>query len=73
MSGLSTAHSVALAALLARCSEAMLKSVSNTVAGLPGEKAIDMRRMLAEEMADRRRRALAFAPILPMFRARADG
>lgn len=73
MSGLSTAHSVALAALLARCSEAMLKSVSSTVAGLPGEKAIDMRRMLAEEMAERRRRALAFEPILPMFRVRGDG
>ncbi|GAA0617868.1 hypothetical protein GCM10009422_11430 [Brevundimonas kwangchunensis] len=73
MSGLSTAHSVALAALLARCSEAMLKSVSTTVSGLPGEKANDLRRMLAEEMTDRRRRAVAFAPILPMFAERADG
>jgi len=73
MSGLSTAHSAALAALLARCSEAMLKSVSGMVAGLPGRKAADMRRMLAEEMADRRRRALVFEPILPMFRTRADG
>ena len=73
MSGLSVAHRVALAALLARCSEPVLKSVSATVAGLPGGKAAELRLMLADEMKDRARRALVLAPVAPMFRARADG
>lgn len=73
MSGLSVGHRVALAALLARCSGTMLKSVSATVAGLPGGKAADLRLMLAEEMLDRKRRASVFAPIAPMFALRADG
>jgi hypothetical protein len=73
MSGLSSAHRVALAALIGRCAEPMLKSVAAAVAPLPGGRAVELRRMLADEMRDRRRRALVFAPVVPMFRDRADG
>jgi hypothetical protein len=73
MSGLSVAHRVALAAMLARCSGTVLNSVSTAVAGMPGGKAADLRMMLAGEMLDRKRRALVFAPVAPMFAARADG
>ena len=73
MAGLSVAHRVALAALLARCAEPVLKRVSAAVAALPGGKAAELRMMLAEEMIDRARRAFVLAPVVPMFRPRPDG
>ncbi len=73
MPGLSVAHRVALAGLLARCSETVLGAVSSAVAALPGAKAAELRDLLDEERRDRKRRALVFAPIAPMFRPRPDG
>lgn len=72
MAGLSVAHRSALAALLARCGDPVLRAVAGAVAPLPGERAIELRAMLTEEMRDRRRRSLVFAPLAPMFRPRAD-
>lgn len=73
MAGLTVAHRVALAALLERCPDAMLRTVSAAVAPLPGGRAAELRIMLAEEARDRKRRVLVLTPVLPMFRPRADG
>ena len=73
MAGLTVAHRVALAALLARCPDAMLRTVSSAVAPLPGGRAAELRIMLADEVRDRKRRSLVMAPVAPMFRPRADG
>lgn len=73
MAGLTAAHRAALAALLERCPDAMLRTVSSAVAPLPGERAADLRAMLAEESLDRTRRRLVLAPVAPMFRPRTDG
>ncbi len=73
MSGLTVAHKVALAALLERCPDAMLKTVASAVAPLPGGRAAELRMMLADEQRDRVRRQFVMAPLIPMFRARADG
>lgn len=51
----------------------MLRTVSAAVAPLAGGKAAELRFMLAEEVRDRQRRSRVMAPIVPMFRARADG
>jgi hypothetical protein len=73
MSGLSVAHRAALAAVLERCSETMLRAVTATVAPLPGGRAAELRMLLADETRDRARRTRVLAPIAPMFRARPDG
>ncbi len=51
----------------------MLRTVSAAVAPLAGGKAAELRIMLADEVKDRKRRGLALAPLVPMFRARTDG
>jgi hypothetical protein len=73
MSGLTVAHKVALAALLERCPDAMLRTVASAVAPLPGGRAAELRMMLTDEQRDRMRRQFVMAPLVPMFRARADG
>jgi hypothetical protein len=73
MSGLTVAHKVALAALLERCPDAMLKTVAAAVAPLPGGRAAELRMMLTDEQRDRARRQFVMAPLTPMFRARPDG
>ncbi len=73
MSGLTVAHKVALAAMLERCPDAMLKTVASAVAPLGGGRAAELRMMLADEQRDRVRRQFVMAPVIPMFRARADG
>jgi len=73
MAGLTVAHRAALAALLERCPDPMLRTVSAAIAALPGGRAAELRIMLADELRDRKRRARVFAPIAPMFRARGDG
>jgi hypothetical protein len=73
MSGLTAAHRIALAALIGRCPETVLKAVSAAVAALPGGRAAELRLMLAEEMRDRARRAMVLAPIARMFQPRTDG
>ena len=73
MSGLTVAHKVALAAMLERCPDAMLRTVASAVAPLPGGRAAELRMMLADEQRDRVRRRFVMAPLVPMFRARTDG
>lgn len=73
MAGLTIAHRVALAVLLERCSDAMLRTVSAAIAPMPGGKAVELRFLLADEVRDRVRRSRVLAPVVPMFRTRADG
>lgn len=73
MSALSAAHRVALAALIEQVSDATLVKLSSAAAALPGERSLELAAMLAEETLDRKRRRLVLAPMLPMFRPRADG
>lgn len=73
MSALSVAHRVALAALIEQASDATLVKLSSAAAALPGERSLELGGMVAAEVLDRGRRRLVFAPILPMFRPRADG
>lgn len=73
MSGLSVAHRVALAALIERASDATLVKLSSAAVALPGARALELGAMLADEVLDRDRRRLVMAPLLPMFRPRADG
>lgn len=73
MSGLSVAHRVALAALIEQASDATLTKLSSAAVALPGARALELGDMLAQEVLDRKRRRLVMAPLLPMFRPRADG
>ncbi|GAA0649041.1 hypothetical protein [Brevundimonas lenta] len=73
MAGLSVAHRAALAALLGRCSETVVRTVATTIASMPGGRAAELRMILADEMRDRARRAMVLAPVVPMFRPRTDG
>lgn len=73
MSGLTVAHKVALAAMLERCPDAMLKTVASAVAPLPGGRAAELRMMLADEQRDRIRARFVLSPLAPMFRPRVDG
>ena len=73
MSGLSVAHRAAMAALIERAPDDMLAKLSSVIAALPGPKALELKDMLADETADRVRRRIVMAPLLPMFRPRADG
>ncbi|MBW8304621.1 MAG: hypothetical protein K0M78_11930, partial [Brevundimonas sp.] len=73
MSGLSTAHRVALAALIEQAPDATLTKLSSAAVALPGARAAELGAMLADEVLDRNRRRLVMAPLLPMFRPRADG
>jgi len=73
MSGLSVAHRVALAAMIEQVTDATLAKLSSAAVALPGARALELADMLADEVLDRSRRRLVLAPLLPMFRPRADG
>lgn len=73
MSGLSVAHRAAMAALIEQAHDDMLVKLSSVTAALPGERALELQAMLADETRDRVRRRTVMAPLLPMFRPRADG
>ncbi len=73
MAELSVAQSAVLAQMVERLPDRTLKTLSLAVAQMPGEKARALSRMLAEEGVDRKRRAVAFAPMMPLFAPRADG
>lgn len=73
MPGLSVAHKMALGALIERCSDVTLKTLSKAVGLMGGDKADELKRMLAAETLDRVRRAYVLAPLAPMFRSRTDG
>ena len=73
MAGLSSAHRTALSALLARCPDVALRAVSASVASAAGSQAAEMRALIGEEFRDRERCERVLKPLVPMFRARADG
>lgn len=73
MAALSTAHRAALSALIDACPDATLARLLQVVPRLQGERAVELRSIFENAGLDRRRRALAFAPILPLFRPRSDG
>lgn len=73
MAELSVAQHAVLAQMLERVPDDVLKTLSGAVTHMPGARAMALGVMLADETIDRRRRAIAFAPLLPMFRPRADG
>jgi hypothetical protein len=73
MAELSVAQRAVVAQMLERVPDSVLKTLSGAVAQMPGARAAALSIMLADETIDRRRRAIAFAPLLPMFRPRPDG
>lgn len=73
MADLSVAHRAALGQMIERCSDATLDKLALGVLSMPGEKAVALSRILACEGLDRKRRARALGPLLPMFRPRPDG
>lgn len=73
MAELSVAQRAVLAQMVERLPDKTLKTLSLAVAQMPGDKARVLAAMLAEETVDRKRRAVAFAPMMPLFRPRPDG
>ena len=73
MAALSTAHKAALSALIDACPDATLSRLVQVVPRLQGDRAAELKALFETAGLDRRRRAMAFAPILPLFRPRADG
>ena len=73
MAELSVSQRAVLAQMLEQVPDRVLKTLSGAVAQMPGERAAALSIMLADETIDRRRRAIAFAPLLPMFQRRPDG
>jgi hypothetical protein len=73
MGALTPAHVAALAALIDRCPDAVLLRLMRLVPQIGGPKAVELTRMMEGEARNRRRRALAFAPLLPLFLPREDG
>lgn len=73
MTELSVAQRAVLAQMLERVPDHVLKTLSSATAQMPGVRAAALSVMLEDEALDRRRRAISFAPLLPMFQARNDG
>lgn len=72
MADLSVAQRAALAQLVAACPDRLLSQLEELAAGMTGARAGAVREMVGAEALDRRRRDIAFAPLLPLFRPRAD-
>lgn len=73
MADLSVAQRAALAQLIERCPDRVLSQLSGLAGTMAGDRAAALRDMIAVEALDRRRRDIAFGPLLPLFRPRADG
>ncbi|HEV2081536.1 MAG TPA: hypothetical protein VGR32_03675 [Brevundimonas sp.] len=74
MAALSTAHRAALTALVDQCPDAVLTRLVRVVPQMGGGgRASELMAILEEAMRNRRRRAVAFAPFLPLFQPREDG
>ena len=73
MADLSVAQRAALAQLIERCPDRVLSQLSGLAGTMAGDRAADLRDMIEVEAMDRRRRNIAFAPLLPLFQPRADG
>lgn len=73
MAGLTVTHRAALAHLITLCPPELLAGLRKAVSGWPGDRARELAGMLNDADGDRRRRDVALAPLLPMFRPRQDG
>lgn len=74
MAGLSTAHRTALTALIDQCPDQVLARLVRAVPQMGGgERAAGLIAMLEAATEGRRRRAVAFSPLLPLFQPREDG
>lgn len=73
MADLSVAQRAALAQLIERCPDRVLSQLSGQAGTMAGERSAVLRDMIEAEATDRRRRNIAFGPLLPLFQARADG
>lgn len=73
MADLSAARRAALARLFAGCPDRLLVQLETLAETMTGDRAWILREMVEREVLDRRRRAVAFGPLLPLFQPRADG
>lgn len=73
MADLSVAQRAALAQLIERCPDRVLSQLSSLAGTMAGDRATALRDMIEVEALDRRRRDIAFGPLLPLFRPRPDG
>ena len=73
LSSLSVEHRVALEAIVQASSDGQLAQLAMGVKTLTGAKAAELEALVAEEIRDRARRDVAFGPLTPLFRPRADG
>lgn len=73
MADLSVAQRAALARLIERCPDHFLPPLSELAGKMAGARSAALRDMVEAEATDRRRRNIAFGPLLPLFQARADG
>lgn len=73
MADLSVAQRAALAQLIERCPDRFLSQLSELAGTMAGARSAALRDMVEAEATDRRRRSIAFGPLLPLFQARADG
>ncbi|PZO01204.1 MAG: hypothetical protein DCF28_10340 [Alphaproteobacteria bacterium] len=73
MAGLSVAHLATLAQMIERIPDDTLQKLSGVILSMPGDKAVELSRVLADETRDRKRRCRVLKPIIPLFRPRADG
>jgi hypothetical protein len=72
LTALSAAHRAALEAVVQACPDDGLAQLEAAVGGLPGDKAGELAILIQAEIRDRARRDQAFAPLIPLFRPRAD-
>lgn len=72
MAGLTVAHRLAMTALIEQAPDAMLGTLSTAIGGLKGERVDELKALLADTSLDRARRRTVLAPLIPMFRPRAD-
>lgn len=73
MEDLSVAQRAALAQLIERCPDGAVSQLSGLAGRMAGDGAAALRDLIETEALDRRRRNIAFAPLLPLFQPRADG
>lgn len=74
MAALSTAHRAALTALVDQCPDPVLTRLIRVVPQMGGgDRAAELMAILEGALGARRRRAVAFAPLLPLFQPRGDG
>lgn len=73
MADLSAAQRAALAQLVACCPDPLLAQLTAVTGAMTGARAWRVRELVEAEALDRRRRDVVFAPLLPLFSARADG